>query len=131
MTDLLALADLVEKLMGPDREIDGEICLALGWTHQKMKGDSKPYYRKPGDKVYYLRSEPPAYTGSLDAAMTLAPEGYKWRCGYSRHVPHNAEVIDYSAHTGTFIGESDASRCLALLAAILRARQSEFINDKA
>lgn len=66
----------------------------------------------------------PHVSTSIDAALTLLPEGFKWKCGYSRHVPHNAEVIDYSAHTGTFIGESDASRCLALLAAILRARQA-------
>lgn len=80
---------------------------------------------RDGALVLMNRLRIPPLTASLDAVLTLLPEGFKWKCGYSRHVPHNAEVIDYSAHTGTFIGESDASRCLALLAAILRARQTE------
>lgn len=71
MTNLLALAERVEKLTGPDREVDGAICLALGWTLQKMKGDRHPYYRRPGETDYYMRSTPPAYTASIDAARSL------------------------------------------------------------
>lgn len=71
--------DLIKRLeaaTGPSRELDQEICLALGWTFQKMKGDRRPYFRKPGDTEFYQRSEPPDYTSSIDAALTLVPEGW-------------------------------------------------------
>lgn len=130
MTDLLVLADRVEKLTGPDRDLEAEIWLACtpGATRNKWSYVHKATGREctvdetrdATDRLIIV----PSFTASLDAVLTLLPDGFKWKCGYSRHVPHNAEVIDYSAHTGTFIGESDASRCLALLAAILRARQA-------
>jgi hypothetical protein len=131
---LTSLIERIEAATEGSRELDGliwkAICEKPGdvWANDVIDGDVW-LRRDPIDHVAW--EGPPAYSTSIDAALTLLPEGFKWKCGYSRHVPHNAEVIDYSAHTGTFIGESDASRCLALLAAILRARQSEFINDKA
>jgi hypothetical protein len=73
------LIERLEKATGPDRELDGAIALSLGWTFQKMKGDSKPYYRKPGETTYYMRSEVPAYTASIDAALTLVPEGWAYQ----------------------------------------------------
>lgn len=73
MSDLLALADRVEKEAAGSRELDGEICLALGWTYQKMKGDSRAYYRRPGVTEYYQRDEPPAFTSSLDDTRKSFP----------------------------------------------------------
>ena len=113
MTDLIRLAERVEKLTGRDREVDLEIyraiypfpCVALSERAQDA----------------FDREKAPKYSASLDAAMTLVPEGFKWRCGYSRHVPHNAEVVDYNSHKGTFIGESDSNRACALTAASLRS----------
>lgn len=55
LTDLEALADRVEALSGPDRDVDMNICIALN-TGRSMDP------RDPGARHY---------TGSLDAAMTL------------------------------------------------------------
>lgn len=133
--ELDALAERVEKLMGQDREIDALIACAVFKTI--MTDDDLIYcdpvrkYEECAPGTYWLvqrsgRSLQTALklTESLDAAMSLVPEGHLWRCGYSRHVPHNAEVVDYASHKGTFIGESDHSRACALIAACLRAQAS-------
>jgi membrane protein involved in colicin uptake len=67
--------------------------------------------------------EVPPYTTSIDAAMTLVPDGMILR-NYtaSRFVPHTCEVAVDWAHGG-FIGHSDHSLPLALCAAALRARK--------
>ena len=139
MSDLSSLIERVEAATEGSRELDGAICLAFGWTHQKMKGDSKPYYRKPGETTYYMRSTPPKYTTSIDDALTLLPEGYAvtnlmiWP-----EEPSSATVVGttrrpfgkdhrmswiHGAGDGTWRGNG-ATAPLALLAAILRARQA-------
>lgn len=102
--------DLLEQLLkspGPDRELDNAIWATL----------DQPL---PDDPVEW----PPRYTASVDAAMTLIPDGHRWRCGYSKHVPHVAEVIDYQTHRGAFIGECDSTRAIALCIAALKSRKS-------
>lgn len=70
---LLELAERCEKATGPDRVLDGDIAEALGfrvknvahqviYTHAGLPGSTSP-----------LR-----YTASIDAAMTLVPEGAEW-----------------------------------------------------
>lgn len=130
MTSFTSLIERIEAATEGSRELDAGVWLACtpGATRDKWSYIHKATGREctvdetrdVTDRLIIV----PSFTASLDAVLTLLPDGFKWKCGYSRHVPHNAEVIDYSAHTGTFIGESDASRCLALLAAILRARQA-------
>jgi len=56
---------------GADRKIDAELALVAGWTHEKMKGDQRPYWRKPGEARQFMRSELPTYTGSVDAAIAF------------------------------------------------------------
>lgn len=103
----------LEKATEPDRELDVAIYHLL-----------YPTTRIEGDKyVNDCFLEPmPFYTSSIDAAMTLVPEGHKWKCGYSRHVPHNAEVIDYEGRNGSFVGECDSNRAIALCIASLKSR---------
>lgn len=64
----------------------------------------------------------PHLTASLDAALTLVPAGLKWSCGFSKHVPHNAQVW---TSTGYYEGECDSNRAIALCIAALRARAAE------
>lgn len=59
---LLALAERVERATGADRELDGDIFCALGLA-QLIEGAFDAY-------------RAPAYTASLDAALTLVPEGW-------------------------------------------------------
>lgn len=52
----------MEKASGPSRELDWGI-------HEWVWGVAAPRME---------RMEPPSYTASIDAALTLVPEGYDW-----------------------------------------------------
>lgn len=101
MSDLLALAERVERAEGPSRNLDAEIASAVGWD-----------------------LNPLAYTALLDAAMMLVPS--KCFPGVSNNVHHG----DWHAWMGVLrdgepdtIGEANAwSPALALTTAALRAR---------
>ena len=82
LADLEAMAARVEALSAPDREVDAKIwylCVEKPQTGDKLDRD--------------IRHKWPAYTASLDAAMTLVPEGHLFTvrilwdgrptCGYS------------------------------------------------
>lgn len=82
---LLELADRCEKAAGPDRELDAVIWLHLpeqeshAWKHE---GDefSHAYQISGADFI-------PKFTASLDAAMTLVPEGQSVRMGTNSGAP--------------------------------------------
>lgn len=125
---LLALATRCEAASGPDRELDGDIVMAvLGWTLEKRKGDAKPYWRKAGTKEYYMReSGPPPYSSSLDAALSLAVEGHDWDVGTMR-ATFGATVTRPGMSFLSERGDEEryghgATPALALTAAWLRAR---------
>jgi hypothetical protein len=119
--NLLALADRVEKLTGPDRATDGAIWAAV-------QGVELLIFEKPpssGEVLSYRGSlnHPDwagvgPYTASLDAAMTLVPEGLVWDVTST-----GTAWVDL---TGS--GEIEIARAkspaLALTAACLRARAS-------
>lgn len=124
MTNLSSLIERIEKSEGADRELDGAIALSLGWTLQKMKGDARPYYRKPGVTQYYNRAEPPAYTASIDAVRSLIEPGDEWelttlygvaRATVGLNRDHRTSWPGYGEHKG-----GDPVR--ALLSAALKAR---------
>lgn len=88
---LLALAEAVEKLTGPDRAVDAQIALAL-----PMYFNAGPAYDGAPDRIGKINADGShsipgnahdmlvrAYTASLDAAMTLVPEG--WRLELEQH----------------------------------------------
>ena len=91
MADLLELAEQVATADGPDRELDAEIALALGIVRER---EGNQFYGHRDHSVmvmergYYdhVGSAPelPAYTASIDAALTLVPEGYEWIIGQTR-----------------------------------------------
>ena len=106
-TTLLALADRCEQAAVPDAGLDLAIWTSLLDT---------PGFRPPSP----WRTD---YTASLDAAVTLAPEGCDW------HVQANPSVGACWASVGGPIKQrisSDvrkaATAALALCAAALRAR---------
>ena len=73
--DLIALAERVERAEGPDRELDAEIA--------PLKGLRRVDEGQPLGRVWYDHRGHgvplPAFTASLDAAMTLVPEGWSMR----------------------------------------------------
>jgi len=121
---LLGLAERCEKASGADRVLDRLILEAtsdfreLGHNYFEMGGW---YYSLDGDE------RNPAYpspTSSLDDAMKLVPEGFKWKLTYSKYVPFVAELCDYGPNSayGRFDAECDSNHALALVSAALRAR---------
>jgi hypothetical protein len=116
MTTLTELADRVERAEGPDRELDWDIAEAVHLTTRNEWGDSVFITRNSGYR-------PPFFTASLDAAMTLVPEGWA------------ATTVRFSIGTGKAIlwrdsweethraidGISADTPALALTAAALRA----------
>ena len=110
---MLELIERIEALEGPDREVD-----ALIWFECIGKADGWEYdghQRKP-------------YTASLDAAMTLVPEGWSGLFGFQG--THDYIEERGHAHIQTIVGEKEAcaeaaTPALALCAAALRARSSE------
>lgn len=125
MTDLLELASRVEALTGPDREVDAEIA-RLTNSQGSYLADCLGW-----DDVGHaiMRAGPLHYTHSLDAAMTLVPDGWKLR-----QMNFSAPCADdrkwhLNLHGGkvgedTFVGRG-ASPALALTAAALLARHAE------
>lgn len=84
MTDLSALAHRVMDLAGPSREVDCLIAAATGWNIEGSSTTWADYVSAFGievavdaatshQSIYKLL---PAFTASLDAAMTLVPEGW-------------------------------------------------------
>lgn len=79
MTDLAMLAEQCEQATGPNRELDARIAVESGQYvtsrhHPGMLASAAEQNRFG----YYW----PDYTASLDAAMTLVPEG--WRVGFEQ-----------------------------------------------
>lgn len=76
MTDLIRLAERVEALAGPDQSIDLEIAIAVWGRPGVLVLRHDEETGKNYEHTYWK------YTASLDAAMTLVPEG--WRHGYEQ-----------------------------------------------
>lgn len=147
---LLALADRCER-EGPSRELDAEIAVAC-----RIVPDFDPSiytvvlgYRAVGDRVevgriirkdewwYEAIRSPAAFTTSLDAAVTLVPEGWRLRNmdqgdPASKYLPPAAELIPLSSNDdGWAVIERVKGGCLrstgrtltmAICAVSLRAR---------
>lgn len=113
---------LIERLVaatGPDRELDGAIAVCMGWTFQKMKGDQRPYYRKPGHLEYYMRDEQPYYTSEISAALTLVQKDMHWNLHGKAGDEKNSSASVYGERA---IAPTPA---IALCLAALRARATQ------
>jgi hypothetical protein len=86
MLELAARVGLLEELAvrceivsGPDRVLDGEICLALGLAGGNVRVDQRIGWVIGGDTPFPVK--PLEYTASVDAAATIVPEGWNWMAG--------------------------------------------------
>ena len=123
-TTLLALAERCEQAAGPDRELDCHI-------HALIEGRNI----RPERWIETVRLHDhavPRYTASLDAAVTLVPEGYYWQAanGKRRHSEPQACADLFVAHgpnRGDMSFTADAATAaLALCAAALRVRAAAY-----
>lgn len=74
MTDLAPLIARVRAATEPDWKLDAGIAKAVGWTTRRGAG-SQPMddWIPPGGGEYQV--SPPRFTGSIDVAVTLIPDG--------------------------------------------------------
>lgn len=119
--------DLIERLeaaSGPDRELDAEIAVAIGLG--KATANHAGRYWKQGD--LHVTGEAPAYTASIDAALTLVPEGwtYEGRQGPSGF-PHlwTLSTIKCGDVRYTTVTGRARSAAITLCIAALRAREAD------
>lgn len=122
MSKLLDLAERCEQATGPDRELDSLIAEACG-----VEVKRRPKYRRGhyigGQPVQTgWKEDPPKFTASLDAAMTLVPEGWRKRMLDSDEWRCICEV--WNDDTDEEIGVQAATWPLALCAAALCALSS-------
>lgn len=141
--DLLALAARVEQAAGADRELDAEVLLACGVVTSRdgnlffgHKDHSalvmeRDYYDREGDAPAL-----PSPTGSLDAAVSLVPEGCLYFARTLWDETNKAGYACVSHYTPglsrTFINDTAgvaATPALALTAAALRARAEEASDE--
>lgn len=132
---LLALAESCERAAGPDQELDAEIWMTLhpdwrDYPRNELGGWDCPTGR--------TRAAEPV-TASIDAAMTLVPEGALWRVNHYVNIgtgelfarPCGEPRTVFSAGVGVgdvpatwTSGRHFTTPALALCAAALRARSS-------
>lgn len=129
--ELLALADRAEWAEGADRELDAEIAVAvyggeIVWKTANYIMDPYPARRYPSAAHVggYCNGHIPAFTTSLDAALSLVPEGWGWQM---RRSHHGKRAVCYlwngcGVWSPTVVAATPA---LALVAAALRARAAE------
>lgn len=124
-TELLKLAERVEALSGPDREVDSAIVLALFPVTRIPSSliNGKDGWYDP-DRIFVGKSW--YFTGSLDAAMTLCqPDENRWpQLEYIGPNPNNIEDghrVRLWFNDKKASGQSMVSAALALCAAALRA----------
>ena len=124
---LIALAERVEALDGPDREVDAAIALATGqYVYEKRGRDRQEWFYSTTRSyerrsLYYGGTCCPLeeYTADMNAAMSLVPEGafggeIRWDAGGAR------AVVGFGGNPESQQGYA-ATRALALTAAALRA----------
>jgi hypothetical protein len=125
MSELLKLAERCEAATGPDRELDKLIHEALGnCVHRETE-----YYAVQSDTGFTCKAcrkdtygfTIPKYSASLDAAMTLVPEGWAWSLNSGAAGECFARVSPKSRLTVV----DAATPALALCAAALSARASQ------
>jgi hypothetical protein len=124
---LLELAERVEGASGPDRDLDREVAFAIDLPDRDEFGCYQSWAGLCANGVRWgdqARLKAPAYTASIDAAMTLVPEGCFPDIDCD---PRNPTVeIQYLTDKtdnglGALVVTSAATPALALVAASLRA----------
>lgn len=128
MSDLSSLIERIEAATGGDRELDAEIWLACtsGATRDKWSY----VHRATGRECTVDETRDatgrlvivPSYSTSIDAALTLLPEGLEFE--FTNLYGVAAVSVGINTESPCYARREDGNITLALLAAILRARQA-------
>lgn len=124
------MKDLIERLenaTGPDRELDMRIALSADDCHD----DRGEWVYRPSDVERDQRQliPTPAYTYSIDEALSLVPAGFIWRvesppdcyCVVGRPTLKGG----FSIARGKFVSTHKTSPAIALCIAALKARAAQ------
>lgn len=112
----MTLIERIEAAEEPSRELDAEIARALS-------GNPTYHWYMHFDGEYSSDATAPAYTASLDAAMTLVPEGWGVMLNMSENGLH-AQARVFRSHPANFQSDNEAATpALALCAAALKAQE--------
>jgi len=65
----------------------------------------------------------PPYTASIDAALTLLPDKWSWRCNASENRLHSTAIVGRSYPTNANASAEHSSPAIALCIAALEARR--------
>jgi hypothetical protein len=148
MSGLLELAERCEQATGPDRVLDADICELIDLPLCELPDCLPDVLQQIIDRTrsgsWDQDPDCPFYTASLDAAMTLVPEGWRWIMREAAPDKHNKGERGFFARLETRDFESvtwgkgsdwitdriagkdafcwAATPALALCAAALRAR---------
>lgn len=129
--DLLELAERCEQAEGPDRELDALIHCAHDPGYRIVRWATIAFVSGNGGHA----TNPINYSGSLDAAMTLVPEGWNGNLGFIPTRPRYWVELARPEHdpllVGKYSGRSNHSAALALCAAAFRARGRAAITSPA
>lgn len=136
MTQLTDLIERLEKLEGPDAQVDADIlmCIHPGseWKPYRPRALTKWLYDVNGKEICYGKEYVPRFTRSLEAALTLVPEGMRFGVsGTQSNVTPQPKKYhgwvmpqDSCLADDEFEGWSDATPAIALMIAIMKARAS-------
>ncbi len=127
---LIALAERCEQASGPDRELDIAILTHPAIGYRDVHKDGRMFDR--GNDGYWWvddceMRQLPSPTASIDAAMTLVPEGHFWSLtmrGEKRGGFHACCVA-----SGGLVWHEATTPALALTAACLRALTKDQTDD--
>lgn len=116
------MTDLITRLStatGPSRELDGEIALTFGLVPPGMERADDAWWGGGGKQW-----DAPCYTESIDAALTLVPEGYCWaiKQGFQCEATVWSVCIDYQDRDPP-LGYSTRFPAIALVIACLKAKE--------
>jgi len=121
----------LQSATGPNRELDAGIALANGWTERRREDLQGPYTRWHGPKGQDYPNAP-RYTESIDAALTLVPEGAVWHIMTDYGGLIRAKVGPQGLPSASiynvddrplFVEADGATPAIALLIAIERAKE--------
>lgn len=124
--ELLKLAERVEALSGPDREVDSEIdrLTFRGPFEDRLCGCMGNCL--PGHPAYDGACvSVPHYTASLDAAMTLVPEGWHSSINTTEGAKLRGSAAVRDRDGGPSFTSAASTPALALCAASLRSLAKE------
>lgn len=125
MTSLTSLIERIEAATEGSRELDIAICQATDTNGYRIEHDgtilvSGDMGEGPG--WFNIGYEAPPYSTSIDSALTLLPEGLEFE--FTNLYGVAAVGMGLNTESPCYARREDGNITLALLAAILRARQA-------